>query len=180
MRPGGVLATVAALMILTAGACDGPEASPTGAAATLGVSVPDRAARRAYAGAPPVIPHERLGSSCIACHGPKGMKVPGVGFAPPNPHGETRRCTQCHVFKTSDTEYRGSRFFGLRRERHGASASPVAPPVMPHPLQLRENCAACHTGPAARADIRCTHPERVHCLQCHVPGEARTVSRFRR
>ncbi len=52
----------------------------------------------------------------------------------------------------------------------------LAPPVIPHQLLMRENCAACHTGPAAREEIRCTHPERVRCAQCHV--EATTTVEF--
>jgi hypothetical protein len=39
---------------------------------------------------------------------------------------------------------------------------------------MRENCAACHTGPAAREEIRTTHPERIRCRQCHVPVGSRT------
>jgi nitrate reductase cytochrome c-type subunit len=47
-----------------------------------------------------------------------------------------------------------------------------APPVIPHGVFMREACAACHEGVAARSEIRCTHPERVNCLQCHVPKAA--------
>jgi hypothetical protein len=42
------------------------------------------------------------------------------------------------------------------------------PPSIPHDLQLRGNCLACHMGPAAVAEIRTTHPERSDCRQCHV------------
>ena len=31
-----------------------------------------------------------------------------------------------------------------------------------------ENCVACHSGPAAVAEIRTKHPERANCRQCHV------------
>ena len=31
-----------------------------------------------------------------------------------------------------------------------------------------ETCAACHTGEAAREEIRTSHPERVRCRQCHL------------
>ena len=41
---------------------------------------------------------------------------------------------------------------------------------------VRANCVACHSGPAAREEIRTTHPERVRCNQCHVPVE--TVELF--
>ena len=43
-------------------------------------------------------------------------------------------------------------------------------PSIPHPLEGRENCLACHTGPAAREEIRTSHPERERCQQCHVPS----------
>jgi cytochrome c-type protein NapB len=33
---------------------------------------------------------------------------------------------------------------------------------------MRENCTACHDGPAAREEIRTPHPERVRCRQCHL------------
>ncbi len=34
---------------------------------------------------------------------------------------------------------------------------------------MRENCRACHTGPVAGDEIRCSHPECILCAQCHVP-----------
>ena len=43
-----------------------------------------------------------------------------------------------------------------------------SPPAIPHDLQLRGNCLACHSGPAAVAQIRVAHPERADCRQCHV------------
>jgi cytochrome c-type protein NapB len=47
-----------------------------------------------------------------------------------------------------------------------------APPVIPHGVFMREDCAACHDGVAARPEIRCTHPERLNCVQCHVARAA--------
>jgi len=59
-----------------------------------------RAARRAYDGAPPVIPHAAIGGvECTTCHDERGMDVPELGFAPPSPHERTAglsaisRCT---------------------------------------------------------------------------------------
>ncbi|MDH3590770.1 MAG: hypothetical protein OER88_02760 [Planctomycetota bacterium] len=134
-----------------------------------------RAARRAYDGAPPVIPHQVFSASCTSCHNRDGIEVPGVGFAPNLPHAETvgigkaARCTQCHVSKKTDAEFQPSTFQGLRQDlRRGKRHHLLAPPVMPHSRFMRENCRACHTGPAAREEIRCTHPERVNCSQCHV------------
>jgi cytochrome c-type protein NapB len=47
---------------------------------------------------------------------------------------------------------------------------PGSPPPIPHALQMRENCRACHAGPGAVAELRTTHPERVTCRQCHALG----------
>ena len=70
-------------------------------------------------------------------------------------------------------------FAGLKQDlRKGKRLHPFAPPVIPHQILLRENCAACHSGLAAREEIRCSHPERVRCTQCHVP--ALTNSEFSR
>ncbi|MHC4952486.1 MAG: hypothetical protein ACYTGZ_01230 [Planctomycetota bacterium] len=144
-----------------------------------------RAQRRAYEGAPPVIPHKPFGAACINCHSPTGLHVPGTGYAPPNPHGKTaglagtKTCTQCHVWKNTDGVWRKNSFDGLRQDlRRGEKAFLTSPPVIPHAVQMRENCMACHTGPAAREEIRCSHPERTQCRQCHVPRI--TGTRFER
>ncbi|MEQ8767714.1 MAG: hypothetical protein RL885_27680 [Planctomycetota bacterium] len=135
-----------------------------------------RAERRAFDGAPPVIPHRRFGPPCLTCHNDRGIDVAGVGFAPANPHARTEglsdrsRCEQCHVFRHSEEVWTPSDFTGLRQTlANSRSAYQGAPPVIPHRVFMRENCFACHTGPAAREAIRCTHPERVRCQQCHVP-----------
>lgn len=133
-----------------------------------------RAERRAFDGAPPVIPHQPLGAPCIQCHNETGMAVPDLGFAPPSPHKDTARegtmqnCRQCHVFKNAMTAFRDSDFVGRpQTTQKGNRLYPGAPPVMPHPALLRENCRACHDGPAAREELRCTHPDRTRCVQCH-------------
>ena len=51
----------------------------------------------------------------------------------------------------------------------GIGMAPASPPTIPHTLQLRENCLACHGGAASRVEIRTSHPERPRCRQCHVP-----------
>jgi hypothetical protein len=134
-----------------------------------------RAARRAYDGAPAVIPHRAFGAACTSCHTAAGMAVADVGFAPPAPHLATRglqaeaRCELCHVYRRSDGVWRASRFEGLAQDlRQGRRLTATAPPVMPHAAFMRENCLACHGGPAAREEIRTSHPERVRCRQCHV------------
>lgn len=133
-----------------------------------------RANRRAYDGAPPVIPHPALGGTCVNCHAAVERIVPGVGIAPPNPHLRTlgmsdgSRCQQCHVFQTTDAEFTKNAFLGLPQNlRDGSRLYAHAPPVLPHALFMREDCASCHIGTTARPEIRCSHPERSNCLQCH-------------
>lgn len=136
----------------------------------------DRALRRAYDGAPPVIPHEPLGANCINCHSRTGIQFGEMGFAPPMPHaaepgelGPFSRCEQCHVFKQTEEIFADSTFQGLKQDlRHGSKQHEFAPPVIPHSTFMRENCLACHSGPAAREEIRCQHPERQRCTQCHI------------
>jgi cytochrome c-type protein NapB len=135
-----------------------------------------RAERRLYDGAPPVIAHEDFGIECTRCHAAGGIEIEGVGYAPPLPHGDTQglsdesRCRQCHVFAVADGVFVENDFVGLRQDlRVGRRLHVDAPPTIPHKVFMRENCVACHTGPAAREEIRTSHPERVRCRQCHVP-----------
>ncbi len=169
---------LALVLALAAGCRDAPVASVKSAAVV-------RAARRAYDGAPPTIPHAPMGAECTACHNDRGLAVQGVGFAPPSPHeltpglSSTSRCEQCHVYKRSEELFAESEFVPLAQDlRRGTRLYPGAPPVMPHAVNMRENCQACHAGPAAREEIRCTHPERARCGQCHVA--AVTVAEFER
>ncbi|MEZ6123540.1 MAG: hypothetical protein R3C49_10230 [Planctomycetaceae bacterium] len=134
-----------------------------------------RSARRAYDGAPPVVPHPPQKAACITCHTQTGQQVPNMGFAAANPHqgsrhaGATQNCRQCHVFKTTEASFVASAFEGIpQRISKAPRAFPGAPPMIPHPELMRENCTACHSGPSARPDIRCTHTERTNCRQCHL------------
>ncbi len=134
-----------------------------------------RATRRAYDGAPPAIPHAPFGAKCISCHGTETMKVDGVGVAPRSPHGDAmqgslQRCEQCHVYRATDGVFRPSTFAGVPQDlAAGDRLYEGAPPRIPHPVFMREHCAACHVGETARKEIVCSHPERVNCMQCHVP-----------
>jgi len=136
-----------------------------------------RAERRAYAGAPPTIPHPILGGACVNCHTESDRILPGVGIAPANPHTKTpgiglnANCRQCHVFSNTETLFVVNDFEGLSPAvlRSGERSHLESPPTVPHPLQMREDCRACHTGPAARPEILCDHPDRLNCIQCHVP-----------
>jgi hypothetical protein len=141
-----------------------------------------RAERRAYDGAPPVIAHENFGIECNSCHTLEGIDLGDEGLAPPFPHQRTlgmsavSRCQQCHVFSNSDDVFAANSFSGLRQDlRHGARLNQLAPPTIPHRTLMRENCIACHAGPAAREEIRNDHPERTRCRQCHVPVTTRLV-----
>lgn len=134
-----------------------------------------RAARRAYDGAPPRIPHDAQSADCVTCHTSTGVAVDGLGFAPPSPHeltsglGSISRCRQCHVPISTEEVWVENGFVGRPQSlTHGERLHPFAPPVMPHAAFMRENCLACHSGPAAREAIRTSHPERGACKQCHV------------
>ena len=149
--------------------------SSSRASAVRPTSFSERAARRAFDGAPPVIPHVPLGVDCVTCHTPTGKEIPTVGVAPANPHhgdpqaGAFENCRQCHLFSQTSTIFRDNSFQGRLQERHAAErAYPTAPPVTPHTLNMRADCLACHAGPAARPEIVCSHPERTNCVQCHV------------
>lgn len=148
-------------------------------------SAAERALRRAYDGAPPVVPHASFGVACVSCHTTRGLEVAGLGFAPPSPHAETAglgaaaRCVQCHVERATETLFVETGFTGLRQDlRRGKRQHAYSPPVLPHPAFMRENCLACHDGPAAREEIRTSHPERPRCTQCHV--EQRSSGLFER
>lgn len=171
MRTSRLLPAALSCLALIVAGCGDAASHNESAPASLAI----RAERRAFAGAPPVIPHAPQSTDCTKCHTATGMEVPRLRFAPANPHGQTTglsdsaRCKQCHVFRQTDAVFAASTFVplvtvGLRGER----AHAAAPPTMPHRAFMRENCLACHDGPSARPEIRCSHPERSRCQQCHV------------
>ncbi len=173
-----VLLLVVALAAIACGAADRVDVPDRPGATKTAAAV--RAERRAYNGAPPVIAHKDFDSECTECHDRAGLEVADVGFAPPSPHevtlgmSATSRCAQCHVFALTDTRFVANSFAGLRQDlRRGARLNPLAPPTVPHKSFMRENCVACHSGPAAREELRTDHPERARCRQCHVPVTTR-------
>ncbi len=113
----------------------------------------------------PVTPHPDRGP-CLQCH--VGVdQLMGVPLISPDPN---RRCHQCHggggkPQATSDAllDWRTNAWPLLAPVTHDQN-----PPPIPHDPQFRENCLACHAGPAAVAEIRTTHPDRADCRGCHV------------
>lgn len=108
--------------------------------------------------APPAIPHEvELTGNCLGCHSiPRAQAIDN--------------CRQCHVATTPDgvSLYDTLNWTPWQPTRK-AVLLPGAPPVIPHDLQMRTDCWACHTGPAAAVEIQVSHPERTDCQQCHLP-----------
>ena len=122
--------------------------------------------RRLYFGAPPTVPHD-MGldmNDCLVCHGD-----PDMG-APLTPHPTRLRCRQCHLPAAEDVPlFRSNRLAGLPPPGRAPRLQPSGPPLILHPVLLREKCLACHA-PEAREDVISTpHPERLRCQQCHIP-----------
>jgi len=153
---------------------------------------------RAYPGAPPRIPHgltddEFRQGTCSVCHQSGGWVARFGTYAPVTPHAELGACLQCHAVRDElvgrplpdseralvctqchvdpdrppasfvDTDWVAATWpeTGRRDLRDG-------PYPIPHRLQMRGNCLACHAGPGAVEALRTDHPERVSCRQCHV------------
>lgn len=137
-------------------------------------SLQARSERRAYNGAPPVIPHEvdQLGSdTCLTCHG-DGFRLENR-TARQQPHPYLSQCVQCHAPTTPNiltpSMLAENLFVGVEAPFEGARAWPGAPPVVPHSTWMRDNCLACH-GPNGWPGMETTHPWRQQCLQCHAPS----------
>ena len=129
---------------------------------------------RQYPGSPPKIPHKVSPSfaskseNCIACHGRGGYDVKQGAYAPVTPHPENELCYQCHVPKMTDELFVETDWMSIPPPKLGNSQLGGSPPPIPHSLQLRDDCIACHTGPGAVAEIRVEHGTRGNCRQCHV------------
>lgn len=149
-----------------------------GEAADRASVVAERAALRAYDGAPPTIPHpvrQNAAAECLACH-EDGLRVRGR-LATAMPHADLASCTQCHVVDKApmpgamlppDATFARNAFVGLESAGNGPTWS-VAPPMTPHATTMRERCMSCH-GENGRDPIRTPHPERQSCEQCHAPS----------
>lgn len=130
---------------------------------------------RAFPGAPPSIPHpvnsdrNMGGNSCLKCHDNGGFVSKFNAYAPVSPHPEMINCRQCHVVQNTQSLFKGNDFYKAFPVKAGTNNALMgSPPIIPHQIQLRENCLACHAGPSAPKEIRVSHPERSNCRQCHV------------
>lgn len=154
---------------------------------------------RAYPGAPPRIPHglteeEFRRTTCNVCHRRGGWVARFGTYAPVTPHPEYGSCLQCHlpldelvgiprpVSESAlvcdqchvdpdaprrtfvEVDWRPAEWPETDRQAMAGS-----PHLIPHGLESRNNCLACHSGPGAVVELRTDHPERLGCRQCHVP-----------
>lgn len=131
-------------------------------------------ALRQYPGSPPYIPHKvedekRSKIACLTCHEKGGWTAELKRHTPLTPHPENIACRQCHVKMITEKLFVANNWMSVAPPRLGRSHLPGAPPPIPHDLQMRGNCIACHVGPGAVTAIRVEHPMRGNCRQCHVP-----------
>ena len=133
---------------------------------------------RQYPGSPPRIPHKVFPSfsaeaeECLACHGRGGYDVELDAYAPVTPHPEKELCYQCHVPKVTDELFVETNWLSIPPPRLGMSQLGGSPTPIPHSLQMRDDCIACHSGSGAVAEIRVDHGSRGNCRQCHVQFSA--------
>lgn len=130
---------------------------------------------RQYPGSPPRIPHAVVPAfsdkpdNCLSCHAKGGYTAELDRFVPVTPHPENELCYQCHVPRLQEKLFVETDWESINPPKLGRSSMGGSPPPIPHSLQLRENCIACHTGPGAVVEIRVEHSSRGNCRQCHVP-----------
>jgi cytochrome c-type protein NapB len=145
----------------------------------------ERAALRAYDGAPPVIPHpvvEQDTRACLVCHA-DGLKLPSKRTPAVGHSGERANCLQCHALAAGGPGHSAAfrpvperapltenTFVGQASPAGGDRAWDGAPPVIPHATNLRERCTGCHGNPDS--GIRSSHPWRLNCEQCHAASAA--------
>jgi nitrate reductase (cytochrome), electron transfer subunit len=124
---------------------------------------------RRFAAYVPVTPHAGNGA-CLQCHvGADQLMAVSLVSQDPN-----RRCHQCHGAggRARAHTYNSVHWRTTPWPQLSPTTPDRTPPPIPHDLQSRGNCLACHAGPAAVAEIRTTHPERADCRQCHVAPDS--------
>ncbi|MCP3915779.1 MAG: hypothetical protein GY711_09505 [bacterium] len=139
--------------------------------AARAASLAARATRRAFEGAPPVMPHSALfgdgSKECVDCH-TNGMRL-GERVAHPMSHPPLANCTQCHI-ESRHRDFPPPRPVESGFRGRAAPAPPpvgAGPPVIPHQVLMRGRCLSCH-GEFGYPGLRTSHPERAACVQCHV------------
>lgn len=118
--------------------------------------------------------------ACLTCHARGGWTQELKRHTPLTPHPEQTYCRQCHVKTVTEKLFVASNWMSLPPPRLGRSHLPGSPPPIPHDLQMRGNCIACHVGPGAVTTIRVEHPSRGNCRPCflscrdckYMPGKA--------
>lgn len=161
-------ATAAALAMLAA--CGGPTSAWQARESSRSVLLEARNASRMYDGAPPVIPHKvaAIGRTyCLNCHAP-GAYDNAERVGPPRSHPSWGDCRQCHVERNESEVHRKNGIQPLRYPANGHRQTEISPPMIPHRIQDREDCAVCHIGKQAPASLRAAHGYRPSCRQCHV------------
>ncbi len=137
-----------------------------------------RRERRAYEGAPPVIPHAAVqqdAPDCLGCHREGGVFEGRV--ASKISHAAYASCVQCHVVAQDPLVGRPAAsiakngFVGATLPARAPRAQPLGPPMIPHPTAMRTDCTSCH-GALGQAPLRTPHIDRSNCQQCHAPSAA--------
>ncbi|MFQ6057299.1 MAG: cytochrome c3 family protein [Anaerolineae bacterium] len=113
--------------------------------------------------AQPPIPHPLEGrQACLTCH------ETGVGGAPPVPDthaGRTDRvCQLCHKWVSAEA---------VATPEPEATTPPLVPPPIPHSLEGRDACLACHeAGVGGAPQVPKDHAGRTNdiCQNCHQPA----------
>ncbi len=126
---------------------------------------------RAFAGAPPIIPHPVLEfgrGNCLSCH-LLGNAVKQDRIAPITTHPKRLNCQQCHVESFTKTLFRDNTFIGLKQKiKISELSQPLAAPYIPHQIQNRKNCEVCHIQDHSKQIIHPIHGFRDNCMQCHI------------
>jgi len=153
------------------------EPPPPASEAEIAAALAKRSSRRAFNGAPPTVPHpidQHDSHNCLICHG-EGVVV-GELIAPKMCHEPLAACTQCHVEGSAFPEPLGptlppavpvSTFEGVEAPLSGTRSYPGAPPTIPHPVWMREQCTSCHSSTGG-SPLRPSHSAwQTDCQQCH-------------
>ena len=135
---------------------------------------------RQYPGSPPFVPHDLVvekgvEQTCLSCHEKGGFTQSMNRFTPVTPHPQHTYCGQCHMKTVTQTLFKDTDWVSVQPPRLGRSELGGSPPPIAPPIQMRENCIACHVGPGTVVPIRVEHPMRGNCRQCHVPEETKIL-----